>query len=120
MAAIVLMKNALVYRTDVEGWARIEVGHLIDCLKQVEEKFGQNALVMESAIGNLAIQTAYGENADRTPAKGGGMFYVGYIDMVVGDVVWETGKDCLNNPMHRADMINIDGGRKDIEIDENA
>ena len=106
----------IIYRTDVDMWSRIDVGTLSDCLAEIKMRYGDEAILNPNRFGNLLILTPPGENIDRSPSENGvGMFYCGYIDTAVGDVVWETdGPNSLKNQVDG--YTQIDGGRRDIPV----
>ena len=100
------------YRTDIDACPRITLAALASCLSEIRTRYGDGALLTPNGVGNLAIQTPAGESIERTPTPNGiGMFYVGYIDLAQGDVVWET--TGINHPFRNDhDVHRVDGGRR--------
>ena len=109
----------LIYRSDVGLWARLEAGALSSCIEVIRNRYGDGAVLQPNRLGNLLILTPLGENIDRSPSENGvGLFYCGYIDLAVGDVVWETeGINSLKNNIEPGvGYTKIDGGRTDIPV----
>lgn len=108
-------------RTDVNRYVRCSLGELAAALDAVRARYGDAAQIQPNDIGNLAVLTPPGELVDRSPAPNGlGVMYAGYIDLAMGDLVWEMDESAVNCPWSDRSGVakKVDGGRlSDQEVD---